>query len=215
MNITKANVGDILCRYKDGKRIMITDVGDKVIQFISESSSQPYKTKDKVFNGTLDYSHDAETFLDNLNFTRVMDYAEASALHKVLSGDAQEKEDGDYMLIAISKQREAFIEKINSQARARKDMLFTSFKQDYQKFNPKDKVVFYGAIVEKPEKDDGYIINGKYYNKNSGELVLLGSDNPVKTAPSFNDLIDSALSRSTAKHKENTKNIDIEFPIRE
>lgn len=200
MNITKEHIGEVLCRYKDGKRLMITDVGDKVVKFMSESWSQPYNTSEQVFNGTVDYSLDAKSsFLENLNYARVLDYAEVSALQKVLSGDAEEKEDGDYMLITLSKQREAFIEKINQQAIERKNFLFNRFLQDFIEFKPNDKIDFYGAVVEKPDSGVGYIIDGKYYEKNEGDKLLINREPEKKNSPSFNDLISSAIHRTGTK----------------
>lgn len=216
MNITKDNIGDVLCRYKDGKRLMITDVGDKVVKFMSESWSQPYNTNEHTFNGTVDYSLDAKTsFLDNLNYARVMDYAEISALQKVLSGDSEQREDGDYMLIAISKQREAFIDKINQQANERKAFLFNRFQQDYTEFKPDEKINFFGAIVEKPAAGDGYIINGKYCDKATGDRILLKQESEIKKAPSFNDLISSAVQRTATKDSDNKTVNNIDLPDRE
>lgn len=217
MIISKNNIGDVLCSYETGKRIMITDVRDHIINFITENWSDPYNTNEKSFNGTVDYSLDARmTFLDNVNYARVMDYAEISALQKVLIGDAREKEDGEYMLITISKQREAFINKIDQQAIGRKSFLLNKFKQDFLELQPDKTINFFGNNVRKPPLEDGYIINGKHYDQFMGEKLLSDKDLDVKKAPSFNDLLTSARQRSGFQNElKSNETISKKAPERE
>jgi len=217
MLITKDNIGDVLCSYENGKRIMITDVSDHIIKYMTESWSDSYNTNEKSFNGTIDYSLDARlTFMENVNYARVMDYAEISALQKILSGNVADKEDGDYMLITISKQREAFIQKINQQALGRKSFLFKRFKQEFNEMGLDRKINFFGNIVEKSNYNDGYVINGNYYNKEFGESFLFDKDPDLKKVPSFNDLIHSARLRSDNQRNIDSKVIDnITEPERE
>lgn len=217
MLITKDNIGDVLCSYENGKRIMITDVSDHIIKYMTESWSDSYNTNEKSFNGTIDYSLDARlTFMENVNYARVMDYAEISALQKILSGNVADKEDGDYMLITISKQREAFIKKINQQALGRKSFLFKRFKQEFTEMGLDRKINFFGNIVEKSSYNDGYVINGNYYNKEFGESFLFDKDPDLKKVPSFNDLIHSARLRSDNQRNIDSKVIDnITEPERE
>lgn len=201
MKLTEKNVGDIIQRYADGERIMITGVSEHTVHFKRESWDGLYSrdNEDNAILGSVDRSPESlQSFLNTQTYASVLDAAQMRAFTHAISGDREEAQDGEYSLRLILEQKQALQDRLKEEARGRKEDLVVDFLKDYETFPNGFKTDFFGVAVEKPMDGKGMIIEGELQSENvSLKQVLLNKDrdpNAVKR-PSFNDLIKDAASR--------------------
>lgn len=210
MKITKDNIGDVICKYSDGKRIMITGVDSNLIHYKNEAWGGAYCTDQKEINGTVDLSPDSfATFIENQEYAATLDYAESAALTKALTtNNRAEIEEAEAMLTLLLKQKEDFKNKLNLEAEKRKETLVKSFSQDLISMLAGSKTVFFGINVEKPVNKEGVVIDGELHKNDSVKNHLLGIEKTEqKKLPSLNDLLSSASKRSGNQNTDSHENI--------
>ena len=216
LQITKDNVGDIICKYKNGQRILITGVTDGLVYFQNESWGGHYCTDEHFIMGVVDRSPDAQqTFLKNQETATKYDLKEHLALSVIVKTSLIDIEESLKRLVfgkqidaaeqdiaeAKEKQNELYNE-INSKANERREVLLDSFMAELDNLPAGAKAVFYKMSVKKTLSGDGFIIDGNYYDKAAAEKHLLKPEEKKKSL-SFDDLISSAEKRSKAQSNEN------------
>lgn len=202
LQITKDNVGDIICKYQNGKRILITGVTDGLVYYQNESWGGHYCTDEHFIMGVIDRSPDAQkTFLDNQGLVTTYEAAEYSALGDILTGLAEDVEKAEENLAMVKKHQKDLEINIAEKANERREVLLDSFMAELDNLPAGSKAVFYKMSVKKTLSGDGFIIDGNFYDKSAAEKHLLKPEEKKK-ALSFDDLINSAEKRSKAQSNE-------------
>jgi len=92
IQITEANVGDILMFPSSGKKVRIDEVGAEYIRYTSETGDR-FATQERRFDGVrLTDSLAISRFEENVTLGQTLNAAEYSALRKILSGELTPQE---------------------------------------------------------------------------------------------------------------------------
>lgn len=196
MIITKDNIGDVICTYKNGKRIMIADVDDTHVYFFKEHFERICCINRFALEGVKDPSPYAVTdFLSHLTFADTLANATKSADKKWFKGSLEDRKIALEKFAKISAQREDFENNLNEDAENRKEMLLDCFLSDIETLQPGEKVFFYKNKVEKAEVIDGYVVNGIEVEKNDIKKALMEGEKVKTRKLSFDEIVNSAKSR--------------------
>lgn len=214
MKFTEKNIGDIIRRYSDGERIMITGVSDRTIHYKREDWNGLYScdNEENVLLGSIDRSPDSlKLFLSTQTYSTTLDNAKDRAYIHIKSDDRAEILDGENSLRLILEQKKALQEQITKEANERKEALVVDFLKDYEKFPVGFKTDFFGVVVEKPMDGKGIIIEGIHHTENMPSVfikdILLKTEKDQKTVkrPSFNELIKDASQRQGNQKVDKTE----------
>lgn len=196
MKITKDNIGDVICKYQNGKRIFITEVDDTHVHYLNESLGCRCVTDQFTVMGTKDLSPEAkEDFLDNWNLARALDDAKVSALRQVFSGSLEDKEKADKNFKMVTDFQKDFYNNILNDTHDRKESLLEAFLAEIESIKPGEKMYFYKNRVEKSSIIDGYVVNGIEVDKNEVKYALLAGTKILSRKLSVDELINSAQKR--------------------
>lgn len=197
MQITKDNIGDVICKYQNGKRIMITDVDDTHVHYLNESLGCRCITNQFSIVGTVDLSPGAkEEFLNNWNLAKTLEEAKISSLRKMFTGTFEDKERADDNFSMVTDFQKDFYNNISNDSLARKEYLLKMFLIDLKNAEPGQKMFFYKQRIEKPIDSEGYIVNGCPIKKEELKVFLSSNQNQKIKKLSFDELVNSAQKRS-------------------
>lgn len=166
MQITAANVGDILCLYQTGKRIKILDVGEDLVTYQQESGAR-YCTDERHADAFVDRDPQRiSMFNQNSRLGQALSAAESKAMKVLLSGrfPLAEREEANRVLSVVQEQKKTMDQRMMQERKAEipDRALVRAFLDQLYEMGTGSHDTFFGQRVENLSQTTGsFSINGQ------------------------------------------------------
>lgn len=176
MKITKDHIGDVICIFSTGQRMLVTDISDQYFSYDLENGLSFLAKGFSVQGGVERAAQRVKSFHSNHDLAKALDAAELAALRRLDPSreDVEERAEASEVLSVADKQRTALKARMQKERETMKagtelaDQFLNVLQQDASHSGD-----FFGVSASFSDTDGTYLIDGKSVRSREEALLWL------------------------------------------